>query len=125
MIDENLKCEDLYSFMKIVLRTCNLCVGRIVHPIAYCEIILQYAFGCYLLLPLPALWMGIKKKMAAPLRQTFTIERMIVSERMLSNAFHDVAFLVGFPSQTDLMTSIQRMSMAMVITFSKINYKKR
>ena len=124
MIDENLKCEDLYGFMKIVLHTCNLCVGRIVPPIVYCEIIHQYAFGCYLL-PLPALWIGIKKKIAPPLRQTFTTERMMVSERMLSNAFHDVAFLVGFPSQTDLMTSIQRMSIAMVITLSKINYKKR
>ena len=70
--------------------------------------------------PLP-LWIGIRKKTAAPFKQQLMMERRIVRERMLSNAFHDVAFLVGFPSQTDLMTTIQSTSMARVITFSKIN----
>ena len=63
----------------------------------------------------------MRKNTAAPLRQQLTMERRMVRERMLSNAFHDVAFLVGFPSQTDLMTTIQRTSIAIVITLRRIN----
>ena len=52
---------------------------------------------------------------------TFTKERNRVKLRILSNAAQELAFLIGFEDQTDLMVKIHKMSMTIVITFRMIN----
>ena len=49
-------------------------------------------------------------------------ERNRVNERMLSNAFHALAFLSGLPSHTERITMTQRISITIVITVRAINY---
>ena len=72
---------------------------------------------------LPPRMIGKRKNTAIHFRTIFTAERNRVIERMFSKAFHALAFLRGFPSQTDLMIRIQRMSMAIVIAVNKSNYE--
>ena len=72
---------------------------------------------------LPPRMIGKRKNTAIALRTMFTAERNRVIVRMFSKAFHALAFLRGLPSQTDLMTRIQRTSMAIVIAVNNSNYE--
>ena len=71
------------------------------------------------MMPLPMI--GKRKNTAIAFRIMFTAERNKVIVRMFSKAFHALAFFAGFPSQTDLMTRIQRTSMAIVIAVNISN----
>ena len=68
---------------------------------------------------LPAILM--RNMQATTLITTFTKERNRVKLRILSNAAQELAFLIGFEDQTDLMVKIHKMSMTIVITFKMIN----
>ena len=69
----------------------------------------------------PPLMIGIRNMTAMHLRTTLTKERKSVTERMLSNAFQALAFFIGLPDQMSRITKIQRMSITIVMTVSKIN----
>ena len=64
---------------------------------------------------------GMRNTMLIALSTRLMKDRKRVKVRMFSNAFQAVAFLSGLPSHTERMTMIQRMSMTIVITVSKIN----
>ena len=70
---------------------------------------------------LPPRIIGKRKKAAIHFSTMFTNDRNMTMDRMLSNAFQALAFFMGFPSQTDLMTNTHRTSMAMVIAVSMSN----
>ena len=63
---------------------------------------------------------GIMNTTAMTLRTMLTKERKRVMERMFSKAFQAVAFFMGLPDQTSLMTKIQRPSITIVITLKKM-----
>ena len=71
----------------------------------------------------PPRMIGKRKNTAIAFRTMFTAERNKVIERMFSKAFHALAFLRGLPSQTDLMTRIQRTSIAIVIAVNNKSYE--
>ena len=70
---------------------------------------------------MPPFIIGKRKKAAIHFSTMFTNERNMTMERMLSNAFQALAFFMGFPSHTDLITNTHRTSIAIVIAVSKSN----
>ena len=74
---------------------------------------------------LPPRIIGKRKTAAIHFSTMFTNERNMTMERMFSKAFQALAFFIGLPSQTDLMTSTHRTSMAIVIAVNMSNYNRR